>query len=131
EQVTRAYVVCREVFNMIGFIGSVEELDNVVSTQTQTALSLEFRRLLDRSVRWFLQNRPTALDVAAEVERFSTVVAELGPQMPTLLQGAERKRLERRAREFEKLGAPAEMATRSASLLDQFSLLDVVEISVE
>ena len=131
EQVTRAYVVCREVFNMIGFIASVEELDNVVSTDTQTLLYLEFRRLLDRAVRWFLQNRPPALDVAAEVERFSAVVAELGPQIPTLLQGAERQRLERRAKELEQLGAPADMALRAASLLDQFSLLDVVEISVE
>ena len=131
EQVTRAFVVCREVFNLVGYVASIEELDNVVSTETQTALYLEFRRLLDRSVRWFLQNRPPTLDVAAEVERFSAVVAELSPQMPTLLLGDERKRLERRAKELEKLGAPAQMALRAASLLDQFSLLDVVEISVD
>ena len=111
---------------MVGYIASIEELDNVVSTETQTALYLEFRRLLDRSVRWFLQNRPSTLYVAAEVERFSAVVAELSPQMPTLLQGGERKRLDRRAKELEKLGAPAQMALRAASLLDQFSLLDVV-----
>ena len=131
EQVTRAFVVCREVFDMIGYVASVEELDNVVSTETQTALYLEFRRLLDRAVRWFLQNRPSTLDVAAEVERFSAVVAELGPQMSTLLQGAERKRLDRRTKELEKLGAPTDMAVRAASLLDQFSLLDIVEISVD
>jgi len=131
EQVTRAFVVCREVFNLVGYVASIEELDNVVSTETQTALYLEFRRLLDRSVRWFLQNRPPTLDVAAEVERFSSVVAELSPQMPTLLLGDERKRLERRAKELEKLGAPAQMALRAASLLDQFSLLDVAEISVD
>jgi glutamate dehydrogenase len=130
-QVTRAFVVCREVFNMVGFLASIEEIDNVVSTETQTMLYLEFRRLTDRAVRWFLQNRPSTLDVAAEVERFSKVVAELGPQMPTLLKGAERTRLERRAKELERLGAPADMALRAASLLDQFSLLDVVEISVE
>jgi glutamate dehydrogenase len=130
-QVTRAFVVCREVFNMIGYLASVEELDNLVSTETQTLLYLEFRRLTDRAVRWFLQNRPSTLDVAAEVERFSKVVAELGPQIPTLLKGAERTRLERRAKELERLGAPADMALRAASLLDQFSLLDVVEISVE
>src|SRR5450759_2949976 len=94
-------------------------------------LYLEFRRLTDRAVRWFLQNRPSTLDVAAEVERFSPVVAELGPKMPTLLKGAERTRLERRAKELEDLGAPTDMALRAASLLDQFSLLGVVEISVE
>jgi glutamate dehydrogenase len=131
EQVTRAFVVCREVFNLVGYAASIEELDNIVSTETQTALYLEFRRLLDRAARWFLQNRPSTLDVAAEVERFSAVVAELSPLMPTLLQGAERKRLDRRAKELEKRGAPTQIALRAASLLDQFSLLDVVEISVE
>ena len=131
EQVTRAFVVCREVFDMVGYVGSVEQLDNVVSTETQTALYLEFRRLLDRAVRWFLVNRPSTINVAAEVERFSKVVAELGPQMPTLLQGAERKRLEVRVKDLEKQGAPKEMALRTAALLDQFSLLDIVEISVD
>ena len=129
-QVTRAFVICREVFNMVSFLASVEELDNVVPTDTQTMLYLEFRRLTDRAVRWFLQNRPSTLDVAAEVERFSAVVAELGPQMPMLLKGAERTRLERRAKEFEDLGVPTDLALRAASLLDQFSLLDVVELSV-
>jgi glutamate dehydrogenase len=131
EQVTRAFVVCREVFGMVGYVGSVEELDNVVSAETQTALYLEFRRLMDRAVRWFLVNRPSTINVAAEVERFSAVVAEMGPQMSTLLQGAERKRLELRAKDLENLGAPTEMALRAASLLDQFSLLDIVEISVD
>jgi glutamate dehydrogenase len=111
-------------------VGSVEELDNVVSSDTQTMLYLEFRRLTDRAVRWFLQNRPSTLDVAGEVERFGAVVAELGPQMPTLLRGAERTRLERRAKEIEDVGVPTDMALRAAGLLDQFSLLDVVELSV-
>ncbi|HZY00302.1 MAG TPA: NAD-glutamate dehydrogenase [Dermatophilaceae bacterium] len=131
EQVTRAFVVCREVFGMVGYVGAVEELDNVVSTETQTALYLEFRRLLDRAARWFLVNRPSTINVASEVERFSKVVADLGPQMPTLLQGAERRRLEVRTKELEKVGAPKEMAIRAAALLDQFSLLDIVEISVD
>ena len=130
-QVTRAFVVCREVFNLVGFVARVEELDNIVTTETQTMLYLEFRRLTDRSVRWFLQNRPSTLDVAAEVERFSSVVAELGSQMPTLLKGAERTRLERRVQEIEDLGVPTDLALRAASLLDQFSLLDVVELSAE
>ena len=131
EQVTRAFVVCREVFGMVGFVAAVEELDNVVTTETQTALYLEFRRLLDRAVRWFLVNRPSTINVASEVERFSAVVAELGPQLPTLLVGAEHRRMEQRAAELEALGAPAEMAVRAAGLLDQFSLLDIVEISVD
>ena len=86
EQVTRAFVVCREVFDMIGFFTSVEELDNVVSTETQTALYLEFRRLLDRAVPWFLVYRPSTIHVASAVGRLSSAVADTGAQAATSLQ---------------------------------------------
>ena len=129
EQIARAFVVCREVFGLSSFVAAVEALDNVVPTAAQTQLYLEFRRLLDRSVRWFLASRPAHLDIAAEIGRFGPVVAEVGPRIPELLKGVELKRLERRAKELEKQGAPAELALRAASLLDQYSLLDVVDIA--
>src|SRR4029079_13611309 len=114
EQVARAFVVCREVFNLSSYVAAVEDLDNVIPTAAQTELYLEFRRLLDRSVRWFLQNRPASLDVGAEVERFSGVVAKHGAQMANLLQGEERERLERRVAGLEAAGAPTAIATRAA-----------------
>ena len=50
---------------------------------------------------------------------------------PSCWSGAERRRLERRAKELVKLGAPDELAHRTAALLDAFSLLDVTEIAGE
>ena len=131
EQMARAFVVCREVFGLAHFVQQVEALDNVVSTNAQTSLYLEFRRLLDRAVRWFLTARPGRLDIGAEVERFGPVVEAMGPQVPELLRGDERKRLNRRAAEFEKAGVPEALARHTASLLDWYSLLDIVEIATD
>ncbi|MGG5260813.1 NAD-glutamate dehydrogenase [Phycicoccus avicenniae] len=131
EQVTRAFVVCREVFGLADFVRRVEELDTVVPTAAQTALYLEFRRLLDRAVRWFLTARPAQLDIASEIDRFSEVVHTLAPSVPELLRGEERQRLDRRAGELEKAGVPAELALHAASLLDQYSLLDIVDIATD
>jgi glutamate dehydrogenase len=131
EQIARAFVVCREVFDLQSFVAEVEALDNVVTTATQTALYLEFRRLLDRASRWFLTTRPTNIDVASEIARFRGPVAEFRPRMLELLQGSERKRLERRTKDLEKVGIPADLARRAASLLDVFSLLDVVDLAEE
>ena len=131
EQVTRAFVVCREVFGLADYVREVEALDTLVPTAAQTALYLEFRRLLDRAVRWFLTSRPTRLDIGAEVERFRGVVQELGPQVPGLLRGDERKRLDKRAAELVKVGVPEELAQRAAMLLDWFSLLDIVDIATD
>ncbi len=131
EQVTRAFVVCREVFGLADYVREVEALDNVVGTSAQTALYLEFRRLLDRSVRWFLTARPSTLDIGAEIERFSGIVRDLRTQVPALLRGEEKRRLERRAAELTKAGVPDELAVRAASLLDWYSLLDIVDIATD
>jgi glutamate dehydrogenase len=131
EQVTRAFVVAREVFGLADYVRRVEELDNQVPTSAQTSLYLEFRRLLDRTVRWFLSARPSTLDISAEVERFAGVVRALAPTIPDLLRGEERQRLERRAGELEVCGVPEELSMHAASLLDQFSLLDIVDIATD
>jgi glutamate dehydrogenase len=129
EQVARAYVVCREVFDLAGYVRRVESTDNVVSTGAQTALYLEFRRLVDRAVRWFLSSRPASLDIAAEVARFGPGIRAYADRMPDLLQGSERTRLQRRVRELEAKGVPDELALGAASLLDSYSLLDCIEIA--
>lgn len=83
----------------------VEALDNVVPTTAQTGLYLEFRRLLDRAVRWFT-SCPTTLDISAEIERFAGTIGDLGPRVATLLRGDEKKRLERKVAEFGKAACP-------------------------
>jgi glutamate dehydrogenase len=131
EQIARAFVVCREIFDLPSFVHEIEALDNVVPTEVQSQLYLEFRRLIDRSMRWFLTSRPSRLDVAKEVARFGVVVGQFAPQIQELLKGAELKRLQRNAAGLEKLGVPEALAMRSASLLDQFSLLDIVDIATD
>ena len=131
EQIARAFVVAREIFDLPGFVRDVEALDNAVTTDVQTQLYLEFRRLIDRAIRWFLTSRPSRLDVANEVSRFAGVVGEFAPRVPQMLRGAELKRMQRNAKEYEKVGVPEDLALRAASLLDQFSLLDIVDIATD
>jgi glutamate dehydrogenase len=129
DQVARAYMIARAVFDLPEFVRKVEALDNKVSTEAQTALYLEFRRLLDRSVRWFLQTRPGRLDIRAEIERFRPTVAALGPLLPDLIVGAEHKALGETADDFVRLGVPHDLAVRGAALLNVFQLLDITEIA--
>jgi len=129
EQVTRAFIVCREVFALRGHVEAVEALDNILPTSVQTELYLEFRRLLDRAVRWLLVARSNRLDITTEIERFAPVVAELAPLIPELLQGTERERVVAQAAHWEAAGVPAEFAKKAASLLDSYSLLDIVDIA--
>jgi glutamate dehydrogenase len=131
EQVTRAFVVAREVFGLADYVAAVEALDSRVPTAAQTELYLEFRRLLDRAVRWFLASRSAPLDIRAEVDRFAKVVGALTPVVPDLLKGEERRRLNRRAGALQEVGVPEDLAVRCASLLDSYSLLDIIDIAAD
>ncbi|GAA5161103.1 NAD-glutamate dehydrogenase [Ornithinimicrobium tianjinense] len=130
-QIARAFHVVRAVFDLPGYMASVEELDNVVETDTQTALYLEFRRLIDRSVRWFLNNRSLSGGMDEEIRRFAGSVQTLVPELGRLLQGAERARWQARAQWAQDRGVPRDLAEGYASLLDSFSLLDVVELAAD
>ncbi len=129
EQVTRAYIICREVFDLPNFVAAVEALDAKVPTDAQISLYLEFRRLLDRAVRWFLQTRPARLDIAAEIGRFRPTVERLGSSMNEMLVGAEHKELLELAAKMERAGVPEDLALRGAGLLTSFMLLDITEIA--
>ncbi|WP_114905417.1 NAD-glutamate dehydrogenase [Ornithinimicrobium murale] len=130
-QIARAFVVCREVFDMSGFMAAVEALDNQVPTQLQTKLYLEFRRLMDRSVRWFLNNQSLTGQLDHEIARFSEAVRTLRTQLGGHLQAAERERFEHQAQEARDGGVPEELALWYAGLLDSFSVLDIVEVAEE
>ncbi|USQ78701.1 NAD-glutamate dehydrogenase [Ornithinimicrobium faecis] len=130
-QIARAFVVCREVFDMSGFMEAVEALDNQVSTQLQTKLYLEFRRLMDRSVRWFLNNQSLTGQLDHEIARFTEPVRTLRTQLGGHLQAAERERFEQQAEEARSNGVPEDLALWYAGLLDSFSVLDIVELAEE
>jgi glutamate dehydrogenase len=123
--------VANAMINRGGITFVYRAMEETGGTAVQTRLHFEFRRLLDRAVRWFLASRATAVDIRAEIDRFAEIVAELGPSVPDLLRGDERRRLEARAADYEGCGVPPEMATRAASLLDQYSLLDIVDIAAD
>ncbi|ANS78397.1 NAD-specific glutamate dehydrogenase, large form [Serinicoccus hydrothermalis] len=129
-QITRAFHVVRSVFGLADFTAAVEELDNQVTTEVQTELYLEFRRLLDRATRWFLNNRSLSAGMDEEIARFEEV-RRLVPALPELLQGHERERWQERAEWARSNGIPEELADVFASLLDSYSLLDVVELARE
>ena len=102
-----------------------------IRDRVQTRLYLELRRLMDRAVRWFLANRAGRLDVTGEIERFAEPVASLAPQIPDLLRGSQAERLARKTQDLVDAGVPTDLARRTATLLDLYSVLDIVDMSTD
>ena len=129
EQIARAFVVAREVFDLGAFVEAVERADNLVSTAVQTDLYLTFRRLLDRATRWFVQHRAGGIDIGEEISRFRGGVLGQTARMEQLLRGDDLEGFRTRAAAFVAAGVPEELALRGAGLLESIPLLDIIERS--
>ncbi|MDG4828865.1 NAD-glutamate dehydrogenase [Solwaraspora sp. WMMD1047] len=129
--VIRAYVVVRDVFRLRELWAAVEALDNQVSTELQTAVYLDTRRLLDRAVRWLVTNRRSPIDVPTEIARLRDGVARLLPELGGLFYGAERESLLAHIDLQVGRGLPRELAERATRLMYSFGLLDVVEVATD
>lgn len=128
----RAYAVTTSVFGLTELWSEIDGLSaagGAADTALADELILESRRLLDRTARWFLTNRPQPLAVGAEITRFASAVAVLSAEVPRMLIGREAAAFTERAAELRLRGVPSELAERLAVQLYTYGLLDIVEVT--
>ncbi len=128
-EVVKAAFAAMEVFEIRKLWHWINTLPENVPARARTALHLEVRRLLDRSARWFLQNRGSVIEIETEIAAFAASVAQYSQGVPQALQGQESERFERLAQRFVDAGVPKDLADRASSGLDVFSLLDITELA--
>ena len=126
---TRAWLVAREVFDMPAFWRQVEELEGQVDLAAQITLLLEGRKLTERAVRWLLHNRRPPLDIQATVNFFADGVRTVRAGLPKLLTGRDLAGFEERRDSYLARGIPAELADRVAAMVATYSAFDIVQVA--
>ncbi len=127
---TRAWLVAREVFDMSAFWHQVEALDgSQVGTGAQITLLLEGRKLTERAARWLLHNRRPPFDIEATVGFFADGVRTVRSAMPKVLAGRDLAGFEERRDSYLDLGVPLEAAERVAAMVPAYSAFDIVQVA--
>jgi glutamate dehydrogenase len=124
---TRAWLVAREVFDMPAFWRAVESLDGSVDISAQIKLLLEGRKLTERTARWLLHNRRPAFDISATVGFFADGVRTVRSVLPKLLTGSDLAGFEQRRDSYVARGAPSDLAERVAAMVPTYSAFDIVQ----
>jgi len=127
--ISRAWLVAREVYDMAGFWARVEQLDGQISVATQISLLLEGRKLVERAVRWLLQNRRPPFDIQATVGFFADGVRAVGASLPRLLSGRDLVTFNERREAAVARGVPADLAERVAAMVPAYSAFDIVNVA--
>jgi glutamate dehydrogenase len=127
--IARAVTVARDVFDLHSLWDEIEHLDGRVAAQTQLAMLLKTRTLLERATRWLLRNRPRPLDIAAATSRFGPAAAALAVAAHHVLCAADRNAATRTAEELVGAGVPPALADRIGYLESLLPVLDLVEVA--
>jgi glutamate dehydrogenase len=127
--VTRAWLVAREVFGMPTFWQQVQQLDGVVEVNTQISLLLEGRKLTERAARWLLNNRRSPFAIQDTIDYFAEGVLAVGSGLPKLLTGLDLGGFVGRREEYLAGGVPEELADRVAGMVPAYSAFDIVNIA--
>lgn len=122
----RCWVATDAIFDVGKIWRQIRAADMPVAMSDR--LTLDTRRLIDRSARWLLNYRPQPLAVGAEINRFAAKVKALTPRMSEWLRGDDKAIVEKEAAEFASQGAPEDLAYVIAAGLYRFSLLDIIDI---
>ena len=127
--IARAFLVARQVLGMRDIWEAIESLDNVVDADVQIAMVLETRKLVERTARWLLRNRPRPLDIEREIAQFVDGVAAVRGALMDLVVDESRAAIEAARERYVERGVPESLALDVASCDDLLSALDVVEIA--
>ncbi|GAA2084453.1 NAD-glutamate dehydrogenase [Actinomadura alba] len=129
QDITRAYLVAREVFDMPRFWRSIEQLSDQIDVSTQLAMRLEARKLTERGARWLLRNRRPPIDIQQTIDLFAEGAVALAPSLPKRLVGRDLSAFEERRDGFAGQGVPEDLAEQVAMMVPAYSTFDLVEIS--
>jgi glutamate dehydrogenase len=130
DEIVRAHEASRAIFHQADLWHEIEKLDNAVPADTQTAMYLESRKLVERASRWFLRNRPRPLPLAATIAFFGDAAARLEATLPNMLGTTARQRYEAEASRLISQVVPEALARRVAALDALYASLDIADLAV-
>jgi glutamate dehydrogenase len=127
--VTRAWIVAREVFRFPELWAEIDELTGNVALDTQLELFLDCRRMVERGALWLLRHRRPPIDITAAIGEFQPGMAKLAMTLEPSLTG--RMADVARSREASRLaaGVPERLAERAGAWPLLHTGFDLIELA--
>ncbi len=128
-EITEAWLVARDVFDMARFWDQLKAMEDEVDTSAYILALLEGRKLTERAARWLLHFRRPPFDIQATVDYFADGVLAVADGLPKLLVGLDQSEFDDRRQMFAGLGFPDALAHWIAAMVPAYSAFDIVEIA--
>lgn len=130
-EITRSFILTRDVFDLNALWKAIEQLDNAISAKMQLQMFLEIGRLVMRGTLWFLRRRREKFPIAEVLNIFMPEIKKVAHQLKDLLAPSDLDALNESEKQFIESGVPSDLAAHIACLDGLYSALDIIEISKE
>lgn len=127
--ITRAYIMARESFDLRDVWANVQGMDNQIPAQQQYAVFLESGRLIQMAVPWFIKASSQPMDIARMVEAIQPGLRKFRKGLDKFLGEAAAERLDATCRDMTEAGFTPALARAVAEQPYLLSGCDIVLLS--
>ena len=129
--VARGFVVMREIWDFDSVLESIAQLPASTPSEHGAAVALDMRRLLDRSVRWYVTHDFRDKPVSDAFARLERPMALMRANFTGFLHGINLAHSLKRLAHTDSVGLPHSLGIRASELLVSYGLLDISAIAEE
>lgn len=129
--IVSAYIIARTIFDLPAIWAQIQALDNVVATDIQTEMMMQYVRLLRRTTRWFLRANRMKVDIASMVQLYGPGIQVLKQIIPSIISESQLQLAKTQIKELHAKGVPLELGKEIAMAKALFSALDIIEAAHE
>ncbi len=129
DEITKSYIVAREIFGIRDLWREIEALDNKVPALLQSVLLVESGRLLERVAVWLLREEGHPLGIETLIAKYGDGVRSIMKNLDVLLSQDDLRVLRERADGYIGQGVKTEMAKKVAGLGFLSAACDIVRIA--
>lgn len=127
-QVVKNYKIACEIFDIETVWTDIEALDNRVSPDTQIAMLMDVRKLIERTMYWLQSNRAQVGDMDNVISEFTDSVSVIRTDIVDYVSPSERHDVEQRIAVYTEAGVGQLLAQTTASLELDFIALDIIAV---
>ncbi|WP_115787127.1 NAD-glutamate dehydrogenase [Arthrobacter silvisoli] len=129
--VARGFVVMRQIWDFDAIMDAIAHLPAGLASEHGAAIALDMRRLLDRSVRWYVTHDFRDKPVADALARLEGPMSLMRANFTGFLHGINLAHSLKRLAHTDSLGVPHELGIRASEILVSYGLLDITAIAEE
>lgn len=129
--IARGFVVMRQIWDFDSVTRAIAQLPASTPSEHGAAVALDMRRLLDRSVRWYVTHDFRDKPIADALARLERPMALMRANFTSFLHGINLAHSQKRLAHTDSVGLPHALGIRASELLVSYGLLDISAVAEE